>query len=70
MFDFETQNKEEEQVKKDDPVKPKSKHETKMALVEKGDITISGDITRILNLRANWGIWSMNFIRRRPVRRT
>ena len=54
MFNFETQNK-EEQVKKDEPMKPKSKLKTKMGLAEKGDITIRGDIPRILNLRANRG---------------
>ena len=53
MFDFKTQNKEQEQVKKDEPVKPKSKLETKMALAKKGDIIIRDDITRILNLRVN-----------------
>ena len=70
MVHFKTLNKEEEQVKKDEPVKPKSKHKTKMGLAEKGDITIRGDITRILNLRANRGAWSMNFTRRSLVRRT
>jgi hypothetical protein len=55
MVDFKTQNKEEEQVKKDEPVKPKSKLETKMGLAKKVEITIGGDITRILNLIANRG---------------
>ena len=47
MVDFETQNK-EEQVKKDEPVKPKSKLKTKMGLAEKGDITIRGATSRIV----------------------
>ena len=42
MVDFKTQNKEEEQVKKDEPVKPKSKLKTKMALMGEGGITIRG----------------------------
>ena len=51
-------------------VKLKSKLGTKTDLVEEGDITIRGIITRILILRANQGTWSMNFTRRSLVRRT
>ena len=51
-------------------VKPKSKLKTKIGLVEGGDITIKGIITRILLLRANRSIWSINFTRRSPVRKT
>ena len=53
-----------------EPIKPKSKLKTKMDLVEGGDITIKGVITRILLFRVNRGIWSINFTRRSPVRRT
>jgi hypothetical protein len=38
-----------------------------MGLAKKVEITIGGDITRILNLIANRGTWSMNFIGRSPV---
>ena len=39
-----------------EPVKPKSKLKILTGLVEEGDITISGVITRILVFRANQGI--------------
>ena len=38
-----------------EPAKPKSKLKIKTGLVEKGDITIRGTITRILIFRANQG---------------
>ena len=39
-----------------DPVKPKSKLKIKTGLVEEGDITIGGIITRIFIFRTNRGI--------------
>ena len=51
-------------------VKPKSKLTTKIGLVEEGDITIRGVITRIFVFRTNRGTWSMNFTRRSSDRRT
>ena len=53
-----------------EPIKPKFELKTKMGLAEGGDITIKGVITRILLFIANRGIWSINFTRRSPVRRT
>ena len=50
------------------PVKPNLN--TKIGLVEGGDITIKGVITRILLFIANRGIWSINFPRRSPIQRT
>ena len=39
-----------------EPIKPKSKLKTKTGLVEEGDITIRGIVTRIFVFRTNRGI--------------
>ena len=57
-------------LQRSEPIKPKAKLKTKMDLAEGGDVTIRSVVTRILIFRTNQGTWSMNFIRRSPVRRT
>ena len=75
MIDFETLNKEEEQVKKDEPVKPKSSSKPRRVWQKKVAPPLEAPLLEAppqesSSSRMNWGTQSMNFARRSLVRRT
>ena len=66
MFDFKTQNKEEEQVKKDEPVKPKSNSKPRQVWQNKVEPPLEMPLLEAppqesSSSRANRGTRSMNF---------